>query len=453
MKNVLFINPPGSKVYNRDYYCGDEAKGSYFWPPTDLLYLSAKTKKFKSYALDCIAEKVTISSALDNIKAINPDVIISLCSSVSLDEDILFLEKCKRLFKCQILVSGDYPRNEPSTFLNDYPFIDAVILNFAINDLDNFLLTNESKLNIYSREQKNDETLVNNFEIGTPQFLIFKLDIYKMPLIKNSPFSTFISEFGCKYSCEFCFYAKTKYVKRSITDIKDELNELNKLGIKNIFINDPSFYSSPDHTEDVLRLISGYNNFSFLCGMRVDNFTDDKALKLKQAGCYAIAFGVETTNNLTQKNINKNINIEKTSESFLIAKKYNIRTLAHFILGLENDNFNDQLEIINYSIKLNPDFATFNIASPVWGSLFRDKLSKKTNTKISPSINISEDQFSWIHPTISNSEIGKIKKMASRKFYLRPFYILKTLSHVKNFYQLKVIIYEGFSFFKSLLSK
>ncbi|OUR93591.1 hypothetical protein A9Q84_19170 [Halobacteriovorax marinus] len=444
-KRVLLLNPPGEKQYTRDYFCGDEAKGAYSWPPTDLIYASAKLHSFECIVIDAMVEGLSKQQTLKLIRDFAPDYIISLCSSVSFPEDIDFFKQCYSENSCQIMVSGDYPRSQFKEVLEKYPCIDSIMVNFAINDLSLYLAEGETNLNIVNRSNLNSfkENYVDQFTIGVPQFEIFKLNLYIMPLIKNTPFTTFITEFGCKYGCTFCFYEKTKYVRRNLDDIKSELDELQRLGIRNLFINDPSFYSDPKHGEKVTTLLSSYDRpFSYLCGMRVDNIDDEIANSLKKSGCFAVAFGVETSNEETQKKIRKNLAQNQIERAFNLCKKRGIKTLAHFILGLTDESFEDQRKHINFALKINPNFATFNVATPVWNTTFREELNAKGVFNNDISVNISSDEFAWQNKQISTEQIKHLKSLAFRKFYIRPSFIFKLIFSIRNLFQLRVILGE-----------
>ena len=61
------------------------------------------------------------------------------------------------------------------------------------------------------------------------------------------------------------------------------------------FINDPSLFSHHTHGTNVCNILSSYSpKFKWVCGMRVDNINEEVLVKLIDAGCVGICFGVET---------------------------------------------------------------------------------------------------------------------------------------------------------------
>ena len=94
-KKVLLLNPPGDKIYFRDYYCSKVSKASYYYHPLDLLYLSGRFSKqdFDLDILDAIADNLSEDLCLAKIKKISPDIILSLVASPSYQKDISFLKR------------------------------------------------------------------------------------------------------------------------------------------------------------------------------------------------------------------------------------------------------------------------------------------------------------------------------------------------------------------------
>ena len=107
--NILLLNPPGKKLYIRDYYCSKVSKARYLYEPVDLLLLSGLlSKKHTVHILDAIVERYYPKNCLEKIESINPDLIISLTGAVSFYEDVEFWRMIKTSLKdILIFASGD----------------------------------------------------------------------------------------------------------------------------------------------------------------------------------------------------------------------------------------------------------------------------------------------------------------------------------------------------------
>ena len=92
-QKILLLNPPGKKLYLRDYFCSKVSKADYINSPVDFVMLSGvlNTGDFEIQLLDAIVEKISAGDCLARIKKQNFDIIIALIGSVSLKEDEIFL--------------------------------------------------------------------------------------------------------------------------------------------------------------------------------------------------------------------------------------------------------------------------------------------------------------------------------------------------------------------------
>ena len=122
-------------------------------------------------------------------------------------------------------------------------------------------------------------------------------------------------------------------------------------------------------------------------------------------------------NSKIYEEIEKNISIEQVKEVFFTCKKIGIKTLAHYIIGLPQDNHESILKLIYWAKKLDSDFASFNIAIPLPDT----EIEKKSNN------------------CLNNKQLLKLRRQAYRSFYFNVQYIFKTLQSVdsiSDFYQL-----------------
>ena len=104
-KKILFLNPPGKKLYIRDYYCSKISKAYYLPQPVDLLMQTGffSDKKFELMVIDAIAQRLNIKVTLKKIIRFQPDLIVTQCGSSSFEEDTRFFSLLKSSLPLQIL--------------------------------------------------------------------------------------------------------------------------------------------------------------------------------------------------------------------------------------------------------------------------------------------------------------------------------------------------------------
>jgi anaerobic magnesium-protoporphyrin IX monomethyl ester cyclase len=142
MKKVLLLNPPGDKIYFRDYYRSKVSKANYYYHPLDLLYLSGRFSKseFDLGVIDAIADHLSENACLQKIRQMSPDIILSLVASPSYQKDASFLKKLKNEIPNFILIAtGDVYRELREETFKITPFIDVVLLDFSTDDIIRYL--------------------------------------------------------------------------------------------------------------------------------------------------------------------------------------------------------------------------------------------------------------------------------------------------------------------------
>ena len=97
---------------------------------------------------------------------------------------------------------------------------------------------------------------------------------------------------------------------------------------------------------------------------------------MKKAGCHAIVVGIDSKDlkKLALYNRKANEDVKKHVHRMLdYADKINLSVCADFISGLPHENKQDIINTIEYAKKIKIDFASFNIAAPLPGSVFRER--------------------------------------------------------------------------------
>ena len=116
------------KKYLRDYYCTSISKSSYYYHPVDLLYLSGTLSlEHEVSLLDALCEDLTLKKTIDEVKKIQPHVIICLVAAPSFNEDLSFLSALHRQFPTmKIIGTGDVFRESGTKIFESMPFLHNV---------------------------------------------------------------------------------------------------------------------------------------------------------------------------------------------------------------------------------------------------------------------------------------------------------------------------------------
>lgn len=460
--NILLLNPPGEKLYIRDYYCSKVSKAGYIYEPIDLLILSGiLSTKHKVYVLDAIAHNYSPSKCLQKIDSINPDVIISLTGAVSFDEDVEFWKSIKASHEeVLIFASGDILMEDTDLLISKLACLDGVILDFTDSDILDLFEDMERPYNTIVHKHKGElfkgigEGKRGVFDIPIPRHEIFPLKKYIYPFIAGSPFATVLTDYGCPYRCSFCIMGTLPYKWRSVENVMEELRYVKTLGVRDIYFDDQTFGVIKNRGFELCRrMIDEKLGLKWCCFFRVDMAEEETLLLMKKAGCHTVIFGVESGSNDILKIYSKDTTLDQIRKAFDLCRTIGLKTVATFVLGLPDDNEASIMETIRFAKEIEPDYASFNVYVPRMHTQLRKEVLEKG--LVSPDVQVMDQTGTFgIIGTycLSSEEVLALKDKAVKEFYLRPSYILKRIGQIKSYLDLKREILGGRAVVKDIIA-
>lgn len=461
MKKLLLLNPPGSKIYIRDYYCSKVSKTNYVYHPVDLLILSGRLyEKYELKVIDAIAKRISFDECFKNILDFAPDVIVFQSGSVSCEEDFPFLSKIKNALKnVQLIGSGDVFNENGAQLMREQTWLDAILLDFTTDDLLKYLESIIPANMIYRQDNKIIESQITrekwaSFDIPIPRHELFQNKNYRYPFVRKYPFATVLTDYGCAWRCNFCIMSQIGFKIRSTKNVLEELRYLKTLKIKEIYFDDQTFGANKKRTDELLgSMINEQFNFGWVCFSRADVVNSANLELWTRAGCHTIMFGVESGVQEILDAQKKDMTKEQLRQAFALCKKYEIRTLGTFILGLPNDTYDTCIQTIKFAKELDCDYAAFNTLVPRMGTNVR----KETIEKGFVDKNMREMDQSGTFVVMKNNslsaeQISELHKKAIKEFYFKPKYVLRRILGIRTFDDLKNHITDAVSLFKKLLT-
>lgn len=456
-QKILLLHVPHRtrKIYLHDYYTSYSSKAYYYWSPADLILISGLVKEFEVEVIDAIAERLSFTECEARILKFSPDVIIFTTGTATWDNDLLFLKRIKAKTNCLLLGSSAIFMFEPVYFLENFPFLDGLILDITSPQIIDFIVGHrEANRAVAFRHRdgslhlprRQDQDKV--FTLPVPLHHLFPYQLNRSPLAQRKPFALVVTSVGCPYSCRFCVVGSLKYRYRPVENIIEELQYLQKLGVKEIMFNDPTFTASRKRIIALCRTMKEKGlYFTWVANAHVATLNEETLKYMRASGGHTLMIGVESANQTILDQYAKGISVEKTKLVFRLCQKYGFRTLAYFIIGLPGETRESILETIRLSLELDCDFASFAIATPDIGSAMREEAIKKG--LLSPETRIFD---STAYPVftggnLSKEEIWRLRQKAIRSFYLRPGYIFKRLTRMRSWQELKVHLEQAQAMF------
>jgi radical SAM superfamily enzyme YgiQ (UPF0313 family) len=150
---------------------------------------------------------------------------------------------------------------------------------------------------------------------------------------------------------------------------------------------------------------------------------------MKAAGCYNIAFGIESSKNKFLDYLKKDFSIEQVKRAVKIVKKHKIELLASFMYGIPGQTVADLKHNIKFIKELAPDYLSILILNPPSGTEIHD-IAKKEGWFINEDFaafdspeKITISKQVWKIPYLTEDLINYYIKMT----YLKYFLSLKTV--------------------------
>jgi radical SAM superfamily enzyme YgiQ (UPF0313 family) len=483
-KRVLLLNPPGDRIYIRDNYCSHVSKGRYCWEPYDFLAVSDDlARAHEVQVLDCIAQRLTAGQCIERVQAGRFDALLLLTGAGSWRADLGLANTLKNLNKSMLLVgTGDVLIFEAERFLRDYPCLDAILTDFTAGGLSDFICAPEGgpfrsivtrqedlaapvpsekasgslvakgadptaqvpsgSLVAQGPEPSRDET---DFSIGVPRHDLFPLRSYTLPHARSLPFASILTTFGCPFRCTFCSFERLPFRRRVLDEIVREMEDLRAKGIRELFVRDQTFGADRSHSTQLLEQMCerGFT-FNWSCETRADTIDAGFLALMKRAGCSLLMLGVESASDEVLRNCRKGLTVQAIREGFALCRDSGMRVLAHFCLGLPGDTEETVRKTIDLAMELEPDYATFNIATPRYGTTLRDAAAsggwmRGEREEYDPSGFAPVMEL----PELPRGKLTALRSEAIRRFYGNPRYILKRALGVRSVCEAVTLLREG----------
>jgi radical SAM superfamily enzyme YgiQ (UPF0313 family) len=287
--------------------------------------------------------------------------------------------------------------------------------------------------------------LIENLdELPRPAYHLLPIRNYRPSLgnYRRLPALSIIATRGCYGRCTFCYREIFGSVVRvrSAALVIEELKYLRRVhGIRDVSFYDDVFMGTKKKIREFCELmLKEKPDVIWLCNLRGE-LTDPETLKLmKHAGCYAVDYGVESGDPDVLASMKKNVELERTTECIRMARAAGMDIKCGFIIGAPGETSATLKATLETAMKIEPDTAMFNIATPFPGTDMFQWAEKENRLQ-----SRDWDLYDYSHvilklPELQDDEVLSFYKTVYRKFYLRSKYIFRRLLKLRNPANLKM---------------
>lgn len=471
---VLLVNPP----YHIEKYYGRIAKLGFSFPPIGILYLAAYLRElgYEVKAYDFQANKEDFFDLLRDYK---PEVVGITCHTALVYSTLLLAKQIKeRLRDSHIIVGGTHPTCRPQDLLSQGA-IDFVVRGEGeitlLELLKYFKGENSTRLEeIDGITFRMNSSLINNKDralikdintLPIPAVDLLPLDRYHCsPDLRIGKKVMMLSTArGCPYQCTFCAMKEAfnrTYRYRSVDIVFKEIDYyVQNYSADGLFIVDELFTVNKRRVFEFCdRMIkSGYSkNIKWWAQTRADCVDKEMLIKMKEAGCRMLSFGIESGVNRLLKNIKKNITVGQVRRAVKTAHSVGIDARGSFILGLPTESFFDSIRTIIFGLSLPLHRLKFGLATPypgteLWNIAVKEgQISEEEDwDRFSMMAGYTSHRAPYIPPGRKSGELKLLQLIGNFVFFLKPSVMINILRYYISFGDIRGLILAVKEFIKA----
>lgn len=467
-KKVLLINPP-SGLYRRDDRCQSKVEDQtvrVIFPPIDLAYLAsvARSVGWEAKIGDYPSFNADMSTLENDLKSFSPDIVLFNVTTATIDKDLEVCKTAKTIIpNVKTIAKGDYLNEKWQAVLENNPELD-ICIHLEPEDTFKEILEGNSLSEIqgisYRDVQKPvrnpDRPFIENLDsIPLPSRDLLNNELYRSPETGRK-ITVINGSKGCPSRCIFCPARKVAGAKirlRSTDNILSELKEcVEKYGIIDFLFNGDTFTWDKEWVVDLCRkIVDAGLKIRWGCNSRVDTIDKERLEWMMKAGCWVVAFGIESGDEEILKKMKKGTSLEKIRNAIKTCKEVGIKTHSFYIIGLPWETKESLEKTYNFAKELDTDFFDFNIAYPLLGTELYDIVQENNLFEIKDANITSYASAAARTFALSNEELDKARRKMLLKLYLRPKYILRTIRNAGSLPVLKNYLKAAYLRFLSLI--
>lgn len=449
-KKVILINPPQNSTYPQ--------------PPLGLVCLAAVLEK-NAIPVEILDANV-FSVALDEYGRYvgDADIVGITAMTPFINSAITIARKIKEHNPAvTVILGGAHGTLLPDETLTNVPEIDFIVCGEGEKVLLNLVQALREKRDakeIAGISYRKDGLVIKNprdppimdlDSLPFPAYHLLPISNYSIhpPHGKRHPSMAMMTSRGCPYDCIYCskpIFGK-KFRAQSSKRTLDEIEYLvDRFNIREITFYDDSFTINKDRIYQLTDGIIKRNiDIAWSCETRV-NLIDEKLLRaMKKAGCYMIAYGIESGNQTILNTLRKGVSLDQVSAAVALTRRAGILTTGYFMLGSPGETPETIRDTIDFSKKLSLDFAQFSILIPFPGTdvytLYRDSCNKTINWDECIYVNLQSPGIPVIESeAVSKDDLCRWTSTAYREFYMRVPYIWQRLKRIRSWGDIKMIM-------------
>lgn len=444
-ERVMLIQPP-TGLYRRDDRCQckvEDQTVQIVFPPIELASIAAVLRR--AGANVCIFDYPAMGAGWDlftaDLQKFQPDLVMVNVVTATHAQDFQALALAKETLGAgavATLAKGEFMDARGERTLEERPEVDFG-LHGEVEELLGELCAGAPLEGLPGLIWRREGTVVRNpgrpfiddlDRLPIPARDLLDNALYRSPETGN-PLTVIQGNRGCPSKCIFCPAGamsgyKVRY--RSAELVFREIEEcVSRFGIREFLFHGDTFTLNKKWLLELCdRIIASGLKIHWGCNSRVDTMDAERAGRMRRAGCWVVAFGVESGDQEILDRMKKGQRVEKAREAVAICKRHGLRTHAFFVIGTPWETRQTLARTLLFARTLNTDFFDFNIAYPLPGTELH-RLTEEAGLFEPAPEGAGYAAAAVRTHELTSAELTAWRKRALLRLYLRPGYIARML--------------------------
>jgi radical SAM superfamily enzyme YgiQ (UPF0313 family) len=446
MENFFLINPPLSM----DKRYGKLKNAGSTMPALGLCFLAGVIRKHNVTPVIIEASSLELSNEdiIDQIQAAQPEYAGITATTLSIFAAGRLAKEIKQVCsETIIIIGGPHITAIPEQTMELFKDFDIGVIGEGEETITEIITRNASNLNeikgiIYRKDAQLHKT--------EPRPFIKNLDMLPFPAwdilpnfpgnyhppafrFRRLPAASLVTSRGCPNKCIFCDRSvfgshcrvfSAEYIMEMIRNL------YNNYGIREILFEDDTFVMfKPRLTTICESIIREKLNISWSCLGRADMVSQDILMLMKRAGCWQIAFGIESGDQRIVDFIKKKISLDKMKKAITLTKEAGIMTKGFFIIGLPTETKESIKHTIDFIDTIPLDDISINMFTPFPGSKIYQTAKEFGEFEDTwEKMNLLEITF--VPHGLTKKELSQYSILILKRFYLKPKTIIAYLKRI-----------------------
>ncbi|UCC57632.1 MAG: cobalamin-dependent protein [Candidatus Bathyarchaeum sp.] len=433
------VNPPPLKgVYRHQPYL-----------PIGLAYLAAVLEEngHEVTVIDCPALEIDHEGLKARLASIEPDLVGITSMTPTIQSALLSAHVAKEAFPDAMVVLG----GPHATFMDEQVLIEELAVDIVVRSEGEETLL-ELAQNVSNPKdlgriegitfRNNGQTvrtpnrpfIQNLDELPYPAYKYFSLEKYRLFGRRMLPI---ITSRGCPSQCSFCTTARMfgkGFRARSPKNVVDELEWLRDVhGADAFTFYDDTFTLDRKRALKICEEIRNREiGLPWDCQTRVTTVSKEILLKMREANCQQVFFGVESGCQKILDAVKKGTTVQQNEKAIRLAKDVGLFVAVSVIIGYPGETKDMLQETIDLIRKAEPDDVYICVATPYPGTELRS-LVEEMGWEMSNDWGLYDTTTPvFANPNLSAEEVKKLRTSFYNRFY-SPKYVLRHLFKT-NFY-------------------